>query len=305
MKRTLAALAAAAGLFAAGILALAAPGPVLASTGEPSWNSCSKLESWYANPDEQDRKPTPTVMGLKFEGDDLIHHASSGVTVDTLTPGSYVAVPGPDQPSFFSVEVRNADGSGYATLRWNQGTGKWNMVTGGQFYENESPAALVKMPPVAKGKNVFSFGVGYTKNPPGTVATVVRTVTFNGTVYDLSCPQPTRAPKPVDDGTIPPGHPVPTSPSATVSPSASTTSPTSSPSTSVPPVQTSPPDDEVTVSAEPSQSTGVPIILTGGNGSLPQTGPRTDLIIAGGVLLVGIGTLVTVALRRRKVTFNS
>ncbi|MES2211358.1 MAG: hypothetical protein V4515_14440 [Chloroflexota bacterium] len=146
---------------------------------------------WYVNPDEADRKPEALEAGFRFTGDDLVHHAATGTVAD-LAAGTFVAAPAPDQPSFFSVEVRNPDNTGYATLRWNAAASKWTMVTGGQAYENATAAGLVAMTTPPKSSALMSFGVGYTKNPPGTVAVTVSKVTFKGQAYDLTCaPKPT------------------------------------------------------------------------------------------------------------------
>lgn len=180
MKKTLAALASMTALALAS-LAVASPAATAPST---ALGAC--LPGWYVNPDETHRKPTPTPQGLKFEKNQLVHHGATG-SIEGLKPGTFSATKAPDQPSFFSVEVRNADGSGYATLRWNHITSKWNMVTGGQFFENASPSELVKMTTPPKSDQLLSFGVGYTNSPPGTVATVVRSVTFRGVTYSLKC----------------------------------------------------------------------------------------------------------------------
>lgn len=150
--------------------------------------------------------PAPTVGGLKFEGNDLIHHAA----------------PAPDQPSFFSVEVYGTDG-GYATLRWDVPTSKWVMVTGGQLYTDASPAALVDLVTPHKSHHVVSFGVGYTNSPPGTVPTVVDKVTFGGQDYHLDCKPPVVHPSH--------SHPSPsrTTASPTASPTRTSASPTASP----------------------------------------------------------------------------
>lgn len=177
----------AAGAFTAVVAVSASATP---ETPDLTLGPCNK--GWYVNPDELTRKPTPTPSGLKFEGNDLIHHAVTG-SIDGMQPGTYVAAPAPDQPSFFSVEVINGDGTGYATLRWNltgPSAGKWTMVVGGQQYENTDPAALVEMPAVKKSHQLLSFGVGYTNSPPGTVATTVSSVTFKGVTYDLKCAPP-------------------------------------------------------------------------------------------------------------------
>lgn len=229
--------------------------------------ACDMPTGWYANLDEQDRLPTPTEDGLKFEGSDLIHHVTDG-TVEDLTPGTFAASPAPDQDSFFSVEVSGADG-GYGTLRWNTSTSKWNLVTGGQFYENADAAALVDMPAAHRSHHVTSFGVGYTENPPGTVATTVSSVTYGGHTYELGCTPPVTA----------------------------TTSPTATASSSAKP--TAKPTAKATSPKASASATAV-----AGSGSLPVTGPPTALIgaMAGGLLLGGAMALL-LASRRRKNRF--
>ncbi len=225
------------------------------------------LPGWYVNPDETDRKPTSTEAGLKFAGDDLVHHAVSGLSVADLKPGEFVASPAPDQPSFFSVEV-NGEGSGkYGTLRWNTSTSKWNMVAnGGTFYEDTDPVKVVTA--AGKGTSVISFGVGYTKNPPGTVETTVVSVKFGGKTHSLKC-QP---------------EPEPTKTSASPSPSPSvSSSASSSPSASS---SSNPAAGGVTEEEEPT---------------LPITGMPIHLIVAvaAGLILVGGLALGIARLRRR------
>jgi LPXTG-motif cell wall-anchored protein len=261
----------AAGLAAAVITLTALPGAAHATEDTP----CGMPSGWYANPDEQDRLPTPATGGLKFEGNDLIHHATD-TTVEHLTHGTYSANPAPDQPSFFSVEVTGTDG-GYATLRWDTATGKWTMVTGGQLYTNAGPAALVDMVTPHKSHHVVSFGVGYTANPPGTVTTVVSSVTFGGKTYDLTC-------KPA--------------------PSSSSASPTASPSTSA----------STSAGASPSttasSSSGGAVVTTGptppaASGGLPITGPQTGMVAAGAVAILAAGALLLLLVRRRRTRFTA
>lgn len=164
--------------------------PPVRRTPPVVWDNCANLKGWYVNPDETTRKPEATIAGLKFTTNKLIHHATA-LDVKDLHPGIFTAHPAPDQDSFFSVEVSGSDG-GYGTLRWNTHTHKWNLVTGGAFYENTSAAALVDMPTAHRSHHVVSFGVGYTNSPPGTVATVVSSVRFNGKTWPLTChPTPT------------------------------------------------------------------------------------------------------------------
>jgi LPXTG-motif cell wall-anchored protein len=203
---------------AAGLGAALFASPAHATPAAPSWQTCTNLDGWHVNDDEISRKPTPTTYGLKFEGNQLIHHAVTG-DVEHLAYGSFVAHPSPDQPSFFSVEVYGSDG-GYATLRWDVPSSKWVMVTGGQLYTNTSPAALVDMVTPHESHHVVSFGVGYTANSPGTVATVVSSVRFGGKTYDLTC-----RPRPSHSASAPAS---PSSPTAPASPTRGPGSPTPS-----------------------------------------------------------------------------
>lgn len=258
----------AAGFVAAVIAALTFPVAAHATGHTPV---CGMPSGWYANPDELTRLPEPVSGGLKFSGNQLIHHATD-TTVEHLTPGSYVAHPAPDQPSFFSVEVVNTDGTGYATLRWNSTTHVWDMVTGGQLYSNASPVLLVDMPASHKSHRVVSFGVGYTANPPGTVTTVVSTVKFGRHFYSLRC------------------KPAPSSSSA--SPSASvSTSASASPSAST--------------SSSPAGAVVTTTTTSAGSGGLAITGPSTGLKVGGAVLVVGAGGALFLLARRRRVRFTA
>lgn len=273
MKRRLAALAAAV------IAAIAVPATAHATGGDHTTPVCGMPSGWYANADEQTRLPEPTTGGLKFSGNQLIHHATA-TTVEHLSPGSYVAHPAPDQPSFFSVEVINTDGTGYATLRFDATAGKWTMVTGGQLYSNADSALLVDMPASHKSHRVVSFGVGYTANPPGTVTTVVSSVSFGRRYYSLRC------------------KPAPATSSASPSASASASaSPSASASASASP------------SASPSSSPAGAVVTAGpppgDSGGLAITGPRAGMVAAGAVAILASGALLLLFVRRRKTRFTA
>lgn len=278
-------------LFAVAVLAftaLALPVPATAAPGNP----CD-VEGWFVNPDEADREPERTTAGFVFEGADLIHHAApAGLTTATLNSGDYTASPAPDQPSFFSVEVSGTDG-GYATLRYNRSTHLWEMTTGGQLYENTDPDKLVDMPPVKRSHTVVSFGVGYTKNPPGTVKTTVKSVSFQGKAYTLSCLTPTTSPTATTSA----------SPSRTAS--ASPTSP--SPSASASGTSSVSPSNSTTTTASPSasRSSGTPSApLPGDNtssdGELPVTGAGLIGLVSAGVFLAAVGGIIVIVARRRR-----
>lgn len=153
---------------------------------------------WYVNHDEAERKPTQTEAGLEFKVSDLVHRKADLLLAD-LTPGTFVADPAPDQSSFFSVEVRDDKGN-YGTLRWNGASwviviGAGGTATAGTFTD-ANPVTLLTGKRSKWGSEDFnlaatkvvSFGVGYTLNPPGTVKTTVKSVTFAGTTYKLDCP---------------------------------------------------------------------------------------------------------------------
>lgn len=277
------------GLMLSGVFGLAAapfmPGTATATSTSPSasaswaptYKECVTDKGWYVNDDENDRKPTATAAGLKFEGNDLIHHGAAG-TLENVGAGSFTASPAPDQPSFFSVEVRNDDGSGYATLRWNTTTSKWNMVTGGQFYENTSASSLVLMTNPAKSNKLLSFGVGYTNSPPGTVATTVSKVTFKGIDYPLTC--------------MPPVQPTP---------SASSKSPSASASTGVYYATCADAPHKLIKGVDAGYRPGLDSDGDGtaceergdAQSSLPVTGSKTWLLVGGGVILVLAGIVLT------------
>jgi hypothetical protein len=215
---------------AVGLLAVAA---ILGLTAGVSWSTTTGHPGksvghsvrcntdWTQNADETTRKPVQKSGGMLFSDTDLIHHkVYGGLTVEHLHPGYYHAATAPGQPSFFSVEVSGSDG-GYATLRWNPSVAKWEMSTGGQFYQNADPAALVDMPTSHKSHHVISFGVGFTVNPPGTVTTLVSSVTFNHRVYWLGC-------KPVHHRPHGP-KPTPTTPTPTPTQTTPTTPPGEAP----------------------------------------------------------------------------
>jgi hypothetical protein len=281
MRKSLAAmLAILAGLVAAGLVALAAP--AAATQTGPSFSSCPNLQGWFVNDDETDRKPEATVAGLKFEPADLIHHQTSVALAD-LEPGTFTASPAPDQPSFFSVEVRDTTGA-YGTLRhdgdkWSitigAGTGPDGPATAGTF-SDASPVDLLdgkvtKWGEFTETTKAVTFGVGYTKNPPGTVTTVVSSVTFGPKTYPLTCVQASSS----------------ASASASSSASPSTTG-SASPST--------------TGSARPSTTTSA---VPGAVPSLPVTGPSMGVLIGGGLTVLLGGLALTLAARRRKTEFTA
>jgi hypothetical protein len=249
---------------------------------------CKIGSAWFVNPDEADREPTRTYDGFVFEDTDLIHHnAPEGLTTKGLSNGAFNASPNPDQASFFSVEVSGDDG-GYATLRWNPTNVEWEMTTGGQFYRHADPDALVDMPPVKRSHKVVRFGVGYTKNPPGTVKTTVSSVSFQGKVYEFKC--------------LPP---VTTSPSASASQTPSSTpssSISSSPTASSTATSTASPTStaSATTSSLPSLSPAPIPSVAGSDEELPVTGASLSTLIGGALLVLVVGVAAVGLARRRK-----
>lgn len=264
-------------------------GAAQAETDNP--NPCG-VEGWFVNPDEADRTPERTVEGFVFENTDLVHQAApAGLTTKDLKNGDFHATPLPDQESFFSVEVAGPDGK-YGTLRWNTKTKMWNLVAGGQFYEHADPDVLVDLPPDKRSHTVITFGVGYTKSPPGTIKTTVTSVAFMGKAYKLSCLKPTTSPTP--STSVSPT--VSTSPTATstasTTPSASaSSSTTSTPSTSI----------SATSTPKPSSSVVTPSVSPATNGEeLPVTGGSVGKLFIGALAIIAIGGALFLVARRRR-----
>jgi len=251
------------------------------------------VEGWFVNPDEANRAPERTHDGFVFEDADLIHHATN-VPLRFLKPGWFTATPAPDQPSFFSVEVRDLTTDAYGTLRWDKTAALWSITIGPKslptHHPDTTPGTFTGADPVAllAGKvtkwgkftsatRVASFGVGYTNSPPGTVKTTVTTVGFMGKAYYFSCPKPTASPT--------------TTPSQTTSPTptgtgSATPSHTGTPSTSA----SATPTATASTSASTSSSVSpipVPADNAGGDDSLPTTGASL-----GGLILLGLGVVL-------------
>lgn len=257
------AMLAALALIFTGVFIIASQGAYATTTA-----ACPNLVGWSPNADElADRSPTSTPDGLEFSNTDLTHHAAD-LTLADLEPGTYAASPAPDQPSFFSVEVY-ATGEKYGTIRWNKAEGYWEATSQGEQHHDTDPVALADAFPVHLSHHVVSFGVGYTANPPGTVTTVVSSVTFQGHVYPLTCKVETTSPAPVVTTTSPAPH---------------------SSSTSATPVKPH------TSSSSAAAGTG---------SSLPVTGPPVGLIIGGAVALLVLGGGALYLSRRRRTTFQA
>lgn len=208
----------------AGFAAFPAVAHATGSTTNPNEIESRCNKGWYVNPDENgsdpkqgDRRPTQTKFGFAFKGNQLMHRATS-LDVKDLKPGSFKASPAPSLSSFFSVEVRNADGSGYGTLRWNTATSKWDIVVAGTLYSDADPLKLVTER--GKSTHVFSFGVGYVNSPNNGTPTVVREVSFMGQRYGLTCfsRTPTATPTTVKPTTTKPTTTQPTTTQPTARP---------------------------------------------------------------------------------------
>lgn len=313
---------------------------VMVGTAEASVdpkNPCN-LQGWFVNDDESARAPERKLAGFEFDGSDLIHH-STDVRLGWLKPGWYKSDTAPDQPSFFSVEVRDQTTDAYGTLRWNKSTAMWDLVAKGELISKADPKDFIgvetKWGKFTEATRVVTFGVGYTANPPGAKKVVVSLIHFMGKDYNLTCE------KEVDPSATPTKSP-------TTSPTASpTSSPTKSPSGSPTATPTKSPTGSPT--ATPSATgTGTPSPMyencaavykagkaplkkgqpgyraeldSDGDGiaceintqspyatprpaseeeELPVTGAGTTAIILGGLALLCVGTVAVISTRRKR-----
>lgn len=275
-------------------------------------NPCN-IQGWYVNSDEGDRVPERKLEGFEFENTDLIHHATN-FPLRFLQPGWYAASSTPSQPSFFSVEVRDPTTDAYGTLRWNRSgpnVGKWQItigaatppdptVTVGTFVDADPVALLkdkvTKWGPFTSATRVVSFGVGYTKDPPGIVKTTVSAVNFQGRVYTFKCQ------KPVDPS---PSPSTSTSTSSSPSPSSSPTASGSSSSTPSATTSSSPSSSPSASATQPSATatatSGTPIVPADNEEEgLPVTsGPKFVWIGVIGTAVAAIGAILVGLARKR------
>lgn len=245
------------------------------------------FQEWYVNPDEGDRLPEQIEAGLLFQPADLVHHVAGFPLDDLGTGGTFTVNPSPGENFRFSVEIINADKTGYATLHWNPLTDKW-FIGGADAsldqYTNEEAdpetfiGKLGRFGEIKADSVVMSFGVGYTKNPPGTIDTVVSSVTFAGVTYDLACalePEPTAT--------------------ASSSPSPVVITTTTAPATTAATATTTAP---ATTTASLTTSATATTATIGLVGALPVTGPNTTMkvFLVLGILLLGLGVFLLVGL---------
>lgn len=262
---------------------------------------CEETSGWYVNGDETNRKPEVTATGFKFEASDLIHREAD-LPLKDLVPGNYTLAGGslaPDQPSFFSVEVRNSSGA-YGTLRWDKNAGLWRIVIGSGttpggvaatngIFSGADPLALLEGkvtkwgafdPATAK---VVSFGIGYTLNPPGENPTTIKSVSFKGKDYTLVCVPPT-SPSPSGSG------------STTVSPNPGQFYKTCAEA-----------PHKLVKGLDPgyrpeldSDGDGTACEERGDRPSLPVTGARVWILVGAGASMIAIGLLAVGVSRRRR-----
>lgn len=247
------------------------------------------LPGWYVNPDEADRIPDYSDAGMTFVGNDLVHHATN-IPLADLEPGTFDSVPAPSLESFFSVEIINSDGTGYATLRydttgWYIGGPKAGTYDG---HETDPANFIGKMSnwgEIADDSTVISFGVGYVNTPNDGTLTLVTSVSFAGQTYSLLCLPPTTEP------TTPTTQP--TTPTTELTTEEPTTEPTDDPTTEPTDDPTTDPTTEPTVTPTPTTSTSpIPVVLA--DDTLPVTGSPLAGLFAVGVLLIVIGTAALV-----------
>lgn len=230
---------------------------------------CGMPLGWYANQDEQAALPTPTEGGLKFEGKDLIHHATTGIDLADMdhVTGSFTATNAGkvvfkvETSAPYSTIITNPDGKLWSTaMSYDQDGGQGHPVAHySDLVGKDTKPGKAHFDAASK---VTTFGVGYWVEEG---STVVSEISFHGHTYDLTC-------KPLVAG-VPKPKPTPTA-----------THPTA-PASSHP--ATSPP-----ASSHPA--------MAGAAESLPLTGSNIWVLGTIGVafLLAGVGA-VFVAQRHR------
>jgi len=187
-----------------GTLVLASPAQAATCCKPQPITVCGDSATWYVNWDEWDkndsdnqgdRRPLAIRDGLLFYPTDLIHHALDFQIAPNLVAGIYTIFPNspsPDLPDFFSIEVAEDDGSGYATLRWDESSGgRWEVTAKNsgntETHTNIDPIAVLDSFTPHLSHHGRSFGVGYTNSPAGTVVSLVTSISFMNVVYKLSC----------------------------------------------------------------------------------------------------------------------
>lgn len=284
MKRTI--LAAAGCTLGAliGALVLTAPAQATDTSYAPTGSTgCPNATGWYVNQDENgdgnpaadtvDLRPAQKPFGLEFNGPSLIHHATTsntGIKLADVTAGSFSADLKTGVLPLFKMETANP----YSTINLT-GAGKyWSSRIapsdlGGQSNPVNSAGDLVGKWNYTTTTVVSTFGVGYAKDTGN--AALVKSITFAGRTYSLTCAPPlqTTSPGPIK-------KPIPTK--STARPSSSPSSPVAVP-TAVPP---QPP-----------------------SASLPVTGAPVALLVMGAVAVAAIGAGLLIVARRRKVEFTA
>lgn len=180
-------------------LPLMLTGPASATTTDgPSYETCPNLSGWYVNNDESSDKPAPTADGLLFENKDLIHHATDPIDLadmDKVT-GSFVATkPGKvlfkvETSAPYSSIITDADGKFWSTaMTYDQEGGQGHPVA--KYSDLLGKPTKPGKPPYTSATNVVTFGIGYAVAEGDTV---VKSITFHGKTYPLTCAAPTQAP---------------------------------------------------------------------------------------------------------------
>lgn len=146
---------------------------------------------WYVNPDETADSPEQVPQGFRFEGKDLIHHATTPIDLPDIKShtGSFEAtVAGKvvfkmETSNPYSTIIQNADGKFWSTaMTYDQ--------EGGQGHPVENVSDLIGKPTkpgkaqFGEASKVVTFGVGYWVEEGSTIVT---SITFHGTKYELSC----------------------------------------------------------------------------------------------------------------------
>jgi LPXTG-motif cell wall-anchored protein len=189
IRRTLAAVA----IGATCTIALAAPAAATDDT-IPVKSDCNS--GWYVNADEGDLLPEQVEGGFLFDGPSLVHHAMEPTKLTDLPKHALLdaeVIEGVAPPVKFETTKPNSTiNINYAGLYWSSEIAPSD--PGGQSHPVAEPGDLEALAPYTADTRVVTFGFGYGTDT-GNKA-LVKSITFAGKTYDLTCKPSNESPSP-------------------------------------------------------------------------------------------------------------